>query len=186
MWSTPPPGGEGVTHVTGFEEWYLRTHPRLVTSLVVFAGDVDVGRDAADETAVRALERWSRVGAMESPDGWAFRTGYNIVKRRARRVQLERRLLRRIAPTPPVDGPTGELWAVVAGLPPRQRTAVVLRHVAQLTEPEIAEVMRVSRGTVSSTLRAAHRNLRHEIDDTVPAAPAAGAPLAAPEEADHG
>jgi RNA polymerase sigma-70 factor, ECF subfamily len=185
-WSTPPPGGEGVTHVTGFEEWYLHTHPRLVTSLVVFAGDVDVGRDAADETAVRALERWSRVRAMESPDGWAFRTGCNIVKRRARRAQLERRLLRRTAPASPVEGPTGELWALVAELPPRQRTAVVLRHVGQLSEPEIAEVMRVTRGTVSSTLRSAHRKLRHEIDEPVPDAPDTGAAVAAPEEVDHG
>jgi RNA polymerase sigma-70 factor, ECF subfamily len=151
--------------VIDFEQWYLRAHPRLVTSLVAFCGHADMGREAADEAMVRALERWHRVGAMASPDGWVTRTGFNLLRRRARRAQLERTLLRRSHPRPPVPGATGELWAVVAELPARQRQAVVLRHVAQLTEPEIAQVMAVARGTVSSTLRNAYRNLRLEIEE---------------------
>lgn len=169
--------------MTDFESWYLQVHPRLVTSLVAFCGDADRGRDAADEVAARALERWERVGAMASPDGWALRTGFNLLKRRARRAQLERTLLRRSQPAPPLEGPTAELWAVVADLPTRQRQAIVLRHVAQLTEPEIAEAMGVARGTVSSTLRSAYRNLRQEIQE--PAVPR-GRPATPSEEASHG
>ena len=62
-------------------------------------------------------------------------------------------------------GPAGEAWALVAGLPERQRTAVVLRHVADLTEPEIAKVMRITRGTVSTTLADAHRALRAKLNE---------------------
>jgi RNA polymerase sigma factor (sigma-70 family) len=40
----------------------------------------------------------------------------------------------------------------LAGLPRRQREALVLRYYQRLTEPEIAEAMGISRGTVKSTL----------------------------------
>ncbi|MEZ5167047.1 MAG: sigma-70 family RNA polymerase sigma factor [Acidimicrobiales bacterium] len=59
-----------------------------------------------------------------------------------------------------LPGPAGELWLLVEDLPLRRRTAVVLRHVGQLTEPEIAQVMGISRGTVSATLRQAYAALR--------------------------
>jgi RNA polymerase sigma-70 factor (ECF subfamily) len=60
------------------------------------------------------------------------------------------------------------MWDVVAGLPDRQRQAVVLRHVGQLREEEIAQAMGISRGTVSSTLRAAYKSLRIAIADPAP------------------
>ena len=40
----------------------------------------------------------------------------------------------------------------LATLPYRQREAIVLRFYGRLTEPEIAEAMGISRGTVKSTL----------------------------------
>jgi RNA polymerase sigma-70 factor (ECF subfamily) len=145
-----------------FEAWYRREHPRLVTLLAASTGDAPLARDVADEALARAYERWERVAVMDSPAGWTYRVALNIVRRRARRRALEHRILRRIR-TETIPGPTGELWLLVADLPPRQRTAVLLRHVGHLTEAEIAEVMAVARGTVSSTLRAAYRRLGTEI-----------------------
>jgi DNA-directed RNA polymerase specialized sigma24 family protein len=57
---------------------------------------------------------------------------------------------------------------VVATLPARQQLAVILRYVHDLPEATIAEAMGVARGTVASTLNAAHTNLRRRM-----AAPAA-------------
>ena len=102
---------------------------------------------------------------MASPAGWTYRVAINVGRRQFRRQRLEQKLLRRHPPLAHVDGPTGELWHVVAELSPRQRLAVVLRHVGQLREPEIAEVMGISRGGVSSTLRAAYGRLRSQFDD---------------------
>ncbi|MDQ1467460.1 MAG: polymerase sigma-70 factor, subfamily [Actinomycetota bacterium] len=147
-----------------FEAWYRHEHPRLVTLLAASTGDAPLAREAADEAVARAFERWERVSRMDSPAGWTYRVALNVVRRRSRRSALERRILRRIRPDD-VPGPTGELWLLVADLPPRQRTAVLLRHVGQLTEGEIAEVMSVARGTVSSTLRSAYRRLGAELDE---------------------
>jgi DNA-directed RNA polymerase specialized sigma24 family protein len=150
-----------------FEAWYRALHPRLVTTLVAVLGDVDVARDAADEAFARAFERWSRVSRMESMDGWTYRVAYNFARRHWRRRALERRLLRAKASEASVPGPAGELWLLVSELPRRQALAVSLRHVGQLTEQEVADVMGVKRDTVSATLRAAYERLRVRVGDDV-------------------
>jgi RNA polymerase sigma-70 factor (ECF subfamily) len=147
-----------------FEDWYRREHPRLVTLLAASTGDASLGREAADEALTRAFERWAHVSRMASPTGWTYKVGLNVARRGARRRALERRLLGRLR-RDDVPGPTGELWLLVAGLPARQRTAVLLRHVGQLTEQEIADVMGIARGTVSSTLRSAYERLGAVLDE---------------------
>ena len=147
-----------------FDAWYRREHPRLVASLLLVTGDLGRASDAVDEACARALERWSRVGAMASPTGWAFRVAHNVSRRTFRRAALERRLLAR-APRPgDVPAPAGEVWRIVSGLPRRQREVVVLRYVADLREGDIAEALGISRSTVSSTLRDAHARLGRLLD----------------------
>jgi RNA polymerase sigma-70 factor (ECF subfamily) len=147
-----------------FVAWYRREHPRLVTLLTVVTGDAELGCEAVDEALARTFERWERVSQMDSPAAFTYQVALNVARRRARRRDLERRLWARRSPQH-VPGPTGELWLVVADLAPRQRTAVMLRHVGQLTEQEIAEVMGVARGTVSATLRSAYQRLGATISD---------------------
>lgn len=146
-----------------FDGWYERLHPRLVVALVAAFGDGDIAADSTDEAFVRAYERWAQVSVMASPAGWVFQVGFNVARRRLRRRAVEDRLLRRRPTGPTVAGPAGEVWSLVAALPPRQRQAVVLRHVAQLTETEVGQVMGIGRGSVSATLRAAYRSLRHDM-----------------------
>jgi RNA polymerase sigma-70 factor (ECF subfamily) len=152
----------------GFDAWYTAVHPRLLTTVVAMTGDADLGRDATDEALARTYERWRRVSRMESPAGWTYRVACNVVRRRLRRRAIEQRLLRAQPPRATVAGPAGELWLLVAELPRRQATAMLLHHVAQLMEPEIATVMGIKRGTVSVTLRNAYERLRAavEVDDS--------------------
>lgn len=148
------------TDDSGFEDWYRGEHAALVTTLAVATGDADVAADAVDEALTRAYERW---GSLRDPAAWTYRVALNVARRRLRRRALELRLLRGTPPPRDLPGPAGELWLLVADLPPRQREAVALRHVAHLTEAEVAEAMGVARGTVSATLRSAHRSLRRAI-----------------------
>lgn len=149
----------------GFASWYQASHGRVATTLALVTGDADVARDAADEAFARALERWHRVGQMQSPTGWTFRVALNVARRRLRRRSLETALHQRQAPAgvlemQPVDH---ELWQLVAQLPPRQRTAVALRYVADLPEAAIAEAMQIAPGTVSATLHAARKRLAADV-----------------------
>lgn len=127
--------------------------------MLVLAGDRDVAADVTDEALARALRHWQRISAMQSPEGWTYRVAVNVWRRQARRRSMERRLLPRLVSRQVVAAPAGEVWDVVRSLTPRQREAVVLRYVADLAEPDIAQAMGVSRGTVASTLSDARRSL---------------------------
>ncbi len=148
-----------------FEGWYRQEHPRLVTSLLLVAGDIHVAQEAADEAFARALARWDRVGAMDSPNGWTYRVALNLLRRRGRRAAKERELLARHRPPGEIPAPAGEAWDAVRRLPPRQRTAVVLRYVADLTEEQVGAAMGVSRSTISSMLADARRTLGRLLAD---------------------
>lgn len=144
----------------GFDAWYREEHPRVLAALSVVARDPDLAQEVTAEAFARALQRWGRVGAMDSPGGWTYRVALNVLRRRARRAALERRLLSRVAPaTIAVPAYAVEVWQVVTGLAPRMRTAVALRYLGGLTEAEVAEVMGIAPGTVAATLHAARRQL---------------------------
>ncbi len=154
----------GTAENGSFDGWYRSEHPRLLALLTVAAGDADVGREITSEAFVRALERWDRVEAMDSPAAWTYRVGVNLLRRRLRRATFERRLLHdRPAPAAP-PALESDLWDAVRALPVRQRTAVALRYVCDLPQEEIAAIMHVAAGTVSATLTAARRRLAAELD----------------------
>jgi RNA polymerase sigma factor (sigma-70 family) len=143
-----------------FEGWYRELYPQLVTTLAVSLGSRDEAAEVAGDAFASAFERWDRVGRMENASGWTYRVAMNGAKRRGRRRNAERVSAVHLAPTGTVGGENmAELRALLAPLPERMRQVVALRHVADLTEPAIAEVLGISRGTVSSTLRDAYPRL---------------------------
>jgi DNA-directed RNA polymerase specialized sigma24 family protein len=153
-----------------FATWYSTAHPKVVTSLMLVTGDLHAAQEAADEAFARAYDRWSRVSNMDSPTGWTYRVAHNVLRRKWHRAALERTLLlRRPAPTT-IPAPAGETWEAVRRLPERQRAAVVLHYVADLTEVEVAATMGISRSTVSSSLTAAKRRLGRMLADDPPSA----------------
>jgi RNA polymerase sigma factor (sigma-70 family) len=141
-------------HDGDFEEWYHREHPRLANGLYLICGSVDAARDATDEAFARAAARWNRVRKMDSPAGWTFKVGLNLVRHEARRKQRERAAVARVdVPSSlTLELPDRELWSAVQSLPERQRQVIVMRYVGDLPESEIANALGVARGTVASNL----------------------------------
>ena len=148
-----------------FTEWYNQEHARLVATMVLVTGDIDMSADAVAEAFARAREHWGRGSAMAHPTGWTYRVALNVARRSARRSAMEHRLLARTPSLPDVPAPAGELWAIVGELSRRQREVVVLRYIADFSEAEIASVLGISRSTVSSTLADAHRRLGSLLDE---------------------
>lgn len=144
-----------------FDDWYRCSFERIVRTLAVAVGDLDVAVDAVAEAFCRALGKREAVVAMPNRDGWVYRTALNVVRRRQRRQVIEERLLRRHGQRhvsePSVPDP--QVWDAVRRLPDRQREAVALRYVGGLSELEVAAAMGIAEGTASATLNAARRRL---------------------------
>ena len=173
---------------SSFADWYRAEHPRVLGSITALSGDGGLAAEVTDEAFTRALADWPRVQRMASPAGWTYRVALNVLRRKHRRRGTEQRALSTVGTradgagrvhTDPTSHP--EVWAAVRQLPEKQRVAVVLRYVADLTESAIAETMGVSRGTVASNLSDARRSLAEFLTDdaahgTDPADPHAEVP----------
>jgi RNA polymerase sigma-70 factor (ECF subfamily) len=154
--------------VEDFDAWYVEARASLDPALTAWCGDAGLAADALDEAFVRAVERWEQVRTLTSPSGWVWQTATNVIRRRARRGQLEQRLLRRRSATREVGvaGPCGDdvdLRRALLTLTERQRTAVVLFYIADLPTKEIGDVMEIAVGTVSATLHQARRRLAEQL-----------------------
>jgi RNA polymerase sigma-70 factor (ECF subfamily) len=152
-----------------FDDWYRRESPAMVGVLHAAVGDRTLAEDAVAEAFARAWADWRKVGPMERRSGWVYRVALNLCRSSFRRRRVERRHLDRSAPLPtvaPAEPSDERLLVALAGLSDRARTAVVLRYAADLTEPEVAEAMGVSRGTVATTLHRARRTLAESLNAT--------------------
>lgn len=158
-----------------FASWYAATAPGVTRSVAAAVGDPLLGREATAEAYARAYERWGRVAAMESPEGWVHRVAVNLCRRSWRQRSLESRALARVLPAAlgvggPAAGEPGEhhddVYRAVRALPDRMRTAVRLRYWDDLTERQVAERMGVAPGTVSALLSGARARLRRTLDTT--------------------
>lgn len=147
-------------------------HPRLVGSLGLYTGDVDLAEELTAEALARVARDWDRIGAMDAPGAYAHRTAINLANSWFRRRLALRRALARRGPDDGVhtDPDTGTAVAVreaVAALPERQRACVVLHYFLGHDTPEVARLLDVTPGTVRSNLFAARETLRGHLGDDV-------------------
>lgn len=141
-----------------------REWPRLVGSLSLFTGDGDLAQELAQETLARVCRDWRKVSNLDAPGAWAHRVALNLARSHFRHRAVARRHASRLAAATPTDDPdTATVIAVrnaVAGLPRRQRTALVLRYFADLSVAQTAEIMHCPEGTVKTLTYEAIRALR--------------------------
>ena len=158
----PSPVSSTVPPFQDFLEANRATVYRFLT-VAVGPGDAD---DCFQETFLAALRAYPRVTRGERLDRWILR----IASRKA--IDHHRAGSRRAVPTAdppervtaPVDPtPDDELWEAVRALPPRQRVAVVHRHVLDRPYAEIAELMGTSEETARANVSQGIKKLRELI-----------------------
>ncbi len=146
----------------GFVSFYRTSYAPVAASVAAFCSDIEVARDATDEAFSRALARWDRVGQMESPRGWTVRVAMNCCKRAASSRERQWEAEKRSWTSDSLEGSTTSVdsfFAMISTLPYRQRQAVALRYIADLTQRDIATAMGIQRSTVGVLLSRAHRAL---------------------------
>ncbi|MEO1062445.1 MAG: sigma-70 family RNA polymerase sigma factor [Actinomycetota bacterium] len=146
-------------------------HARLVGLLFLRVGDRYLAEELAQDALVRLVERWERVRHLDAPWPWLVKVAMNLSRSRWRRRDAERRALARLGPPDRVEELDSSLAVLdlIGRLPPRQATAVVLRHYALLSVSETAEIMRCRPGTVKALSAQGRGRLRElvveEVDD---------------------
>ena len=116
-----------------------------------------------------ALEEWDRVSAMDSPRAWVTKVAIN----KAKRSWIRRRRYVDPVNVHTLDAPifdpqtNADLWDALAKLTTKQRTAIVMRYVEDLTQSDIAAELGLAPGTVSATLTQARAKLRMELEGEV-------------------
>ena len=137
----------------------------------IMLGDRSAAEDVVQEAFCGLYRAWDRLPSHDNVLGYvrvSVVNGCRSAIRRARRAP--RAVAMPYAASAEADALSGEerraAVAAVRRLPPRQREALVLRYLADLSEHETAQAMGVSRGTVKSTtaraLAAVGRILREE------------------------
>jgi RNA polymerase sigma factor (sigma-70 family) len=156
--SEPAPIAVGVWPALSFEDFYMANERRLFRALYVLTSDRHEAEDLAQLAFCKVWERWGRVGGLDDPAGYLFRTAFNARRSAARRtVRAARRLVDHAfvhpapSPTPePADVATDRdsVARALAALTPRQREAVVLTELLDCATGEAAEIMRIRPATV--------------------------------------
>jgi RNA polymerase sigma-70 factor (sigma-E family) len=146
-----------------FAGFCARVRPNLVGALALHCGDRGVAEEVAQDALARTWERWTKVQRMPNPTAWTYRVAFNLATSWFRRRAAETRARQRDQPVEPAPRDHAQAVAVraaVAALPPRRRTAVVLRYYLDLSVADTAEVMGCSPGTVKALCAQATATLR--------------------------
>lgn len=162
-----------------FTEFVAARSPALFRTAYLIVGDHGLAQDLVQEALTKTYVAWPRlreVGKAEAYTRKAITTTYiSWWRRKAWRAERPRDDV-------PESGPMTQrehgsdvvdrawVWQELQALPPRQRTAIVLRYYEDLTEAQTAQLLGVSAGTVKSQASRAMAKLRELL-----AADAAGA-----------
>ena len=149
--------------MTSFEDFCASVRPSLVGALALHCGDRATAEELAQEALVRAWQRWDQPDLLKEPAAWTYRVAFNLSTSWYRRRSAERRARRREGDPHQVQPDHAQavvVRAAVASLPPRRRTALVLRYYLDLSVAQAAVVMGCREGTVKALCAQAVASLR--------------------------
>lgn len=151
-----------------FEEFFQREKAGLYGALCLVTRNRHEAEELTQDAFVRVLERWDRVGAMEDPRGYLYRTAMNAFRSRYRRTMLgSKRTLGLTRPDDAmatVDARDAAVRAL-ATLSPRQRAAVVLTDLLGFPSEEAARMLGIRASTVRMHVSRAHAALKETMRD---------------------
>lgn len=146
-----------------FETFFAAEAPRLFRALRLIVGSTQEAEDLMQEAFFKVWRHWDRVGVMDDPPGYLFRTAMNLHRSAYRRAH---RLVKQLTRLTSDDDPSiaveaRDLFARwLAGLTPRQRSAVVLTELSGYSVDAAARAMRVKPATVYVLISQARAALR--------------------------
>ncbi|RQX12351.1 SigE family RNA polymerase sigma factor [Micromonospora ureilytica] len=164
----PPGSATSASVELVFDDFYHAHFRGLVVQLTAYTGDRGQAQELVQEAFCRAYARWDRLAGYEDPLAWVRRVAWNLGHNRWRRLRTAQQWLLRQRETHVAEPSPDRIVvdAALAKLPPKQRRAVVLHYLADLTVAEIAAQEQVAEGTVKSWLHRGRTALATHLRDT--------------------
>jgi RNA polymerase sigma-70 factor (sigma-E family) len=134
-----------------FEAFCRQSYEPMVRLAFLLTSSKETAEDLVQDVLARTQPRWEKVA---DPAAYVRRAVVNACNSHHRRRFRERAHPQR--PPEPARMVADELFDVLAELPSRMRSALVLRYYQDLPENEIAELLGCAPGTVRSLI---HRGL---------------------------
>ena len=136
-----------------FDEWTRSGLPPLLRFATVLCGSGHLAEDVVQDVAIKAHRNWSRISVVGSPDAYLRRMVVNEYLSWRRKWSRYVPRAEILPPDHTADhadqaADRDQLITELAKLPRRQRAVLVLRYYGGLTDPEIADTLGCSPGTV--------------------------------------
>jgi RNA polymerase sigma-70 factor (sigma-E family) len=152
-----------------FGEYVVRQRPALMRFATVLTCRTWLAEDVVSDVLCRAFERWDRISGMSEPHAYVRRMVVNEYlswHRRFGRTSPRAEVEPDVARLSDGADERAERDAMIrrlAGLPRKQRAAVVLRYYAGLSDQEIAAELSCRVTTVRSQISRALATLRVDL-----------------------
>lgn len=144
---------------SSFGDFYGLHYRPMVRLAQALVDTSECAEEIVQDAFVKVCERWNRI---DQPAGYLRVAVVNGARSELRKREVRRRVGLRARPAAAPDE-RDYLIDALYGLSPKQRTALVLRFYAQMSERETAEAMRVRPGTVKSLVSRGLAELRRVI-----------------------
>ncbi|MFJ4687615.1 SigE family RNA polymerase sigma factor [Streptomyces sp. NPDC091377] len=164
------PGERRSVSEVEFTAYVQERRASLYATAYHLTGDRFEAEDLLQSALFSTYRAWDRISDKAAVGGYLRRTMTNLHISAWRRRKLNEYPTEELPETPgDSDAMRGTelravLWQALARLPELQRTMLVLRYYEGRTDPEIAEILDISVGTVKSSI---WRSLRRLRDDEV-------------------
>jgi RNA polymerase sigma-70 factor, ECF subfamily len=166
-------GGVHVSQTTpagrDFETFYGDEHTDLYAALWLVTRNRHEAEEIMQDAFLKLWERWGRVGELDDPTGYLYRTAMNVFRNRSRRAGVALRKTLRLLPPDDALARVEDREVIVRALAPltkRQRAAVVLTSILGYTSDEAAEILGIRSSTVRVLAGRGRAELRRTMGET--------------------
>ena len=159
----------GAAENESFRDFVSTEQAGLLRLAVLLAGDRGHAEDLVQIALMKSYRHWARISSAGTPSAYVRRvlvTSHTSWRRRlATTEQVMETLPERADPSGMPDAEDEELRHALRALPPRMRTALVLRFYEDLSLQEIARTLDCRLGTAKSLVHRGLASLKEVLDD---------------------